>query len=130
MAGKNTIVKPYEIFTGEELRIAELIQRRRLQLLVHSYIYYERDDNIVPDKTWSEWAKELEILQKEYPEIEVKVPYRDGFENWDASTGAFLPYKTNHIRRTTALLFGKLPKPRIYKNSENSKKLGHQKSLL
>ena len=83
----------YEIFSGEELKIAELILRRRLQLLVHSYIYYERDDNIVSDQQWSTWAVELVQLQKKYPEIAEQVEWADAFEDWDASTGAFLPLK-------------------------------------
>ena len=43
--------------------IKELIKRRRLQLLIHSYIYYELNDNIVSDATWSKWAMELVKLQ-------------------------------------------------------------------
>lgn len=33
--------------------IAELIHRRREQMLVHSYIYYQLNDNIIDDNTWS-----------------------------------------------------------------------------
>lgn len=82
----------YEIFSGNDLIIAQKIQRRRLQLLVHSYIYYEKNDNIVPDQQWSAWAEELRQIQTDYPEIASKVPYGKGFDNWDASTGAYLPY--------------------------------------
>ena len=89
----------YDLFTGEELEIAELIQQRRLQMLVHSLIYYDLNHNIISDKTWQEWAWELRDLQQSYPEIEKKVPYREGFENWDGSTGAFLPYKSETIQR-------------------------------
>lgn len=32
--------------------IAELIHRRREQMLVHSYIYYQLNDNIIDDNTW------------------------------------------------------------------------------
>lgn len=46
-------MKLYEIYRGEKLKIAELILQRRLQMLVHSYIYYELNDNIISDSTWS-----------------------------------------------------------------------------
>ena len=46
--------------------IRELILRRRRQLLVHSVIYYRFNENLISDQTWSNWAVELEKLQKEY----------------------------------------------------------------
>ena len=49
------------------MTIKEKIRQRRRQMLVHSYIYYELDDNIVSDAQWAKWAKELEQLQKNYP---------------------------------------------------------------
>lgn len=90
-------MKLYEIYSGEELKIAEKIQQRRLQMLVHSYIYYDLNDSIVSDNKWAQWANELKDLQETYPEIAKTVPYGSGFENWDASTGAFLPYKNLKI---------------------------------
>jgi hypothetical protein len=90
-------MKLYKIYSGEELKIAEKIQQRRLQMLVHSYIYYDLNDNIVSDEQWAEWAYELKDLQETYPEIAKTVPYGQGFENWDASTGAFLPYREPNI---------------------------------
>ena len=85
--------KPYEIFSGEELTIAEKIQRRRYQMLVHSYIYYELDNNIISDSQWSQWATELAELQSKYPDIANQVIYAEDFEDWDGSTGAFLNFK-------------------------------------
>ena len=46
-------------------RIAELITRRRRQILVHSVIYYEMNDNLIPDSQWVSWANELYELQKQ-----------------------------------------------------------------
>lgn len=83
----------YEIFSGEELKIAEKIQRRRYQMLVHSYIYYEMNENIISDSQWSQWAVELAELQIEYPKIAEQVIYADDFEGWDGSSGAFLTYR-------------------------------------
>lgn len=109
-------MKPlYEIYTGEQLLVAEKIQRRRLQILVHSYIYYELNDNLVSDSTWSNWAVELKELQEQCPEIERVVPYRKGFENWDASTGAFLPYNDDNIVNIAYHLI-ECAKPKITKS--------------
>ena len=43
--------------------IAELLNRRRRQILVHSIIYYNMNDNLISNSTWSAWAAELEELQ-------------------------------------------------------------------
>lgn len=88
--------KPYksawEIFTDpEELKIAEKIQQRRYQMLIHSCIYYRLNDNYVSDDTWSEWAFELSELQDKYPKISEKVTLYEYFKDWDGSSGAFLP---------------------------------------
>lgn len=83
--------KLYDIFTGVDLKVAERIKQRRLQLLVHSCIYYNLNKNIISDKKWDEWAKELLALQNQYPEISKQVDYYEAFKDWDASTGAFLP---------------------------------------
>ena len=81
----------YDLFSGEDLKIAELIQQRRLQMLVHSCLYYDMDTNLISDKQWDTWARELVTLQKEDPEISNKVIWYEEFKEWDASTGAFLP---------------------------------------
>ena len=48
-------------------QIKEKIKQRRTQMLVHSCIYYELNDNIVPDSVWQKWADELRDLQNEHP---------------------------------------------------------------
>ena len=59
-------------------------------MLVHSYIYYELDQNIISDGTWSRWAVELVKLQEQYPDIAAEVEFADEFKDWDGSSGAFL----------------------------------------
>lgn len=71
--------------------IYELINRRRRQILVHSVIYYQMNDNLIADSTWSRWAVELDRLQKQYPEIAAKVPYAEAFKDFDPSSGFNLP---------------------------------------
>lgn len=94
----------YDIYEGHELEIAQLIQRRRLQILVHSYLYYEQDTNIISDQTWNKWAVELVNLQKKYPEIAENVIYAEMFKNWDGASGAFFTYDESTIYRASILL--------------------------
>ena len=68
-------------------QIAELISRRRRQLIVHSVIYYKMNSNIIDDATWSKWAMELVDLQRSYPDIAAACPYADDFKGFDGSTG-------------------------------------------
>lgn len=72
-------------------KIVEKINQRRRQLLVHSIIYYELNDSIISDHKWSEWAKELVELQKNYPDIAEKCVYAEAFKDFDGSTGFNLP---------------------------------------
>lgn len=72
--------------------IAERIKQRRRQMLVHSYLYYEMNVNIVSDAKWSQWAMELVQLQKDYPKEASEVEYAEMFADWDGSSGAFLKF--------------------------------------
>lgn len=73
-----------------ESSISTLIKRRRRQILVHSFIYYELNQNIISDNQWSEWATELEDLQSKHPDIADKTEYAKEFKGFDHSTGANL----------------------------------------
>lgn len=75
-----------------ETAIVKLIERRRRQILVHSYLYYERNANLIDDATWSKWAEELVNLQRQYPDLSSQAPYYEAFKDFDASTGFNLPY--------------------------------------
>lgn len=80
--------------------IKERIRQRRLQMLVHSYIYYKLDNNIIDDATWSRWAKELQQLQVNYPKDAKEVELAEAFEGWDGSSGAFLPLDDEWVKLT------------------------------
>ena len=90
-------MKLYERYSGKKLAIAEKIQQRRRQILVHSYIYYELDESIVSDSTWAKWAQELVELQAKFPNMSKKIPYAEEFQFFDGSTGAFLQYDESII---------------------------------
>lgn len=73
------------------------IRQRRLQILVHSYIYYDLGEELVSDAKWQQWANELVILQKDFPEESKKVIYSKEFEGFDGTTGYHLPYRMGKI---------------------------------
>lgn len=83
----------------EELKfqVQSKIRQRRSQMLVHSYIYYVLDDNIVSDDDWQRWANELRDLQNQYPEY-CKINFFDKeFSDWNGDTGAMLPLRNSYV---------------------------------
>lgn len=85
--------------TSSVEEIKSKIRQRRAQMLVHSCIYYELNDNIISDHKWQEWAFELAELQNNNPECCKIDFYDDAFKDWNGSTGAFLPIKELWIVR-------------------------------
>jgi hypothetical protein len=86
-----------ESFLEPTQSIREKIRQRRSQMLVHSYIYYVMDDNIVDDHKWQQWANQLRDLQNQHPE-ECQIGFYDeAFADWNGDTGAFLPLKDEWV---------------------------------
>lgn len=83
-----------------EVEILELMNRRERQLLVHSFLYYQMNENIISDHTFDQWSKEMADLIKEHPETFKQTVYYEGFKDFDGSTGAFLPYTLAEIHTT------------------------------
>ena len=81
--------------------LVEKIRQRRNQMLVHSYLYYVMDENIVDDGKWQQWADELVELQKQEKVIGF---YDEAFADWDGSTGCDLPQDPWIVRRCEWLL--------------------------
>lgn len=72
--------------------ILELINRRRRQILIHSFLYYRMNTSVIPDATFDQWARELAKLQSENPEIAQEGVYADAFADFSGSiTGFNLP---------------------------------------
>lgn len=68
---------------------AEVIKRLRLNMMIHSYLYYWNDDPIWSDDKWQESADLLTELQDMYP-----APigfYDEAFADWSGATGMHLP---------------------------------------
>jgi hypothetical protein len=79
--------------------ITELINRRRMQMLVHSYLYYQLGESIISDYDFDYWAKELVDLQRDYPEESKQVRYYEEFKDFDGSSGFDLPYSMPNIQK-------------------------------
>lgn len=84
--------------------IEELIYRRRQQVWIHSIIYYEFDQNLIDDSTWSKWATDLDELQKMYPEESKRAMYYDIFRDFDPSTGHNLPLRDSKMLNKASYL--------------------------
>lgn len=102
----------YDLYSGEELKIAERIQHLRCLMLIHSRIYYVLNNNLISDKDFDALAKELAKLQQEYPEISKNVDWYEAFADWDGSTGAFLPLDDPWVVAKTSRIFMGETKPK------------------
>lgn len=85
----------------EPQTITERIQQRRIQMLAHSYLYYELDDPIISDDQWQRWADELTQLQAAHPNA--CGFYSHAFADWDGSTGMHLP-RDEWVRQDALML--------------------------
>ncbi|OMI07677.1 hypothetical protein BVL54_19830 [Bacillus paralicheniformis] len=79
-------------------RVKELIYRRRRQILVHSFLYYQLNTNVIDDHKFDRWSRELAELQDKYPEESKAAGYYEGFKDFDGSSGYDLPYATPEIQ--------------------------------
>jgi len=78
----------------------ELINRRQRQLLVHSFLYYQLNTNIISDHTFDMWSKELVDLMSEHPDIAKQSAFYKEFETFDGSSGYDLPYHLPQVQNT------------------------------
>jgi hypothetical protein len=77
-----------EICTASKEQIVEFINRRQRQILVHSYLYEDRNTNIIDDSTWDLWAKQLAGLMTR-PEAKDSAYYKY-FDGWTGDTASDL----------------------------------------
>ena len=70
--------------------LKERVKQLRMQMMVHSCIYYRLSDNIISDHVWQDRANELALIQ-ELCDMKTIGFYDDYFLNWDGSTGFHLP---------------------------------------
>ena len=85
--------------------IIELINRRKRQILVHSFLYYQMNTSVISDYTFDMWSKELATLLQDYPEESKQTVYYEEFKEFDGSSGYDLPFYYPSVQQAgTALL--------------------------
>lgn len=122
--------KLYKKFKGQQLNIAEKIQQRRYQILIHSCEYYVFDRNIITDSDWDRLAMELVRLQTDYPDISKIVPYAEAFKNFDGSSGYDLPVHDKDIVAKAEYLWKIKDKPIAQPTIKQEPKKQAQKRLF
>lgn len=80
-----------------ESAITQIRQRRR-QVLVHSFLYYQLNENVISDHKFDKFCNDLVKLQSDYPEESKAVEYYDDFKDFDGSSGYDLPYAQPDIQ--------------------------------
>lgn len=70
--------------------IAELIDRRMRQIMIHSHIYYLYNNNVISDYQYDKYSKELAELLKKHRDIAKEHELYEKFKDFDGSTGYHL----------------------------------------
>ena len=73
---------------GDRLTIQEYINFLQRYIIVHSYIYYELNDNYISDKDYDSKSKELTKYKNDYPELWKNSMYYKQFgDDYNGATG-------------------------------------------
>lgn len=78
----------FPIYWTEKLKI-DFLQR---VILIHSYLYYEKDNPVWSDKQYDEIAKQLVNMQRKHRKnwIQKETQYGYAFYDFDGTTGFYL----------------------------------------
>ena len=72
--------------------ILSKINRRQRQILVHSCLYYQFNENLIQDHVYDAWSKELaELIQNHKEEFKRSV-HHTSFKDYDGCSGFDLPF--------------------------------------
>ena len=71
-------------------------------MLIHSYIYYELNNNIVSDTTWTKWAMDI-VNNKHLPYFK-ELRHHELFLDFDGSTGFHLAKQIDGMGKNKAQL--------------------------
>lgn len=86
--------------TKQNLSTQEYIDYLQRYIILHSYIYYECDDNIISDKQYDEKSKELTRYKNEYPELWKKSMYYKQFgDEYNGATGFTLYHDLDEYQK-------------------------------
>lgn len=79
-----------------------LMSRRRIDELremlhVHSYVYYQLNQNVITDAEWDEMARKLVELHMQYPHAKLQGYEAEYFKDFTGGTGFDMPW-TDHVK--------------------------------
>lgn len=78
------------------LTLQEKINFLQRYIIVHSYIYYERDNNIISDREYDAKSRELVQYKNDYPELWKNSEYYKQFgDDYTGATGFNLYHELN-----------------------------------
>ena len=90
------------LFDKKQITVAnsviELINRRRRQILVHSYLYYELNTNLIQDHIFDKWCRELVQLHSKYPTESKRAVFSSVFIGWTGFSGYDLLSKDESVK--------------------------------
>lgn len=76
------------MLTFSNFTIQEKIDWLQRYIIVHSYIYYELNNNVIPDKEYDRRAKNLVKIKDKYPELWKTSEYYKQFgDDYNGATG-------------------------------------------
>lgn len=82
------------------LTLQEYINYLQRFIILHSYIYYELDDNVISDKEYDAKARELVRYKNEVPELWKNSEYYQQFgDDYSGATGFTLYHDLNERQK-------------------------------
>lgn len=83
------------------LTMLERINFLQRYIIVHSYIYYELDNNVISDKVYDAKSRELVGYKDLYPELWIRSEYYEQFgHDYNGATGFTLYHGLNQKQQT------------------------------
>ena len=109
--------------------LAKINQRER-QILVHAYLYYKNNRNLISDDKYDQWSFELADLIKKYGDLFKKSAYPEAFKDFIPDSGYYLtPEKYPEVVNRANWLW-KVEQADKKKPKEKAAKKPEQTSLL
>lgn len=71
-------------------KILAKINQRERQILVHAYLYYKYNQNLISDDKYDQWSFELDKLIKTYPDKFKQSAYPKAFKDFIPDSGYYL----------------------------------------
>lgn len=80
--------------------ILDKINSLQRYIIVHSYLYYERNRSVITDKKYDEKTKALVGYKEDYPELWPYTEYHEQFgDDYNGATGFTLYYDLDNHRK-------------------------------